>query len=172
MAFFLRLLGLASVVFIAACGTHSGDIPVARNDVTRCYPAIIPQVAGRLQLPERDAADYLSDEVISKRPLVDLSEWSGKFDVEEGDSDWNSWVQIRFEQGIDEKTDKRTWLASGVFLDGWDESKKVVFARLPVSMLEENSAFFEIGKRRCYLFRHKTKGCILVIESGFYEKVN
>lgn len=159
MALLLRLLGLASMVLIAS--VHAEEIP------------IIPRVGGRIQMPERDVTDYFSEKLIVKRPLGDLREWSGQFDVEEGDSDWNSWVRIRFEQGADEKTGKRTWLASGTFLDGWDESKKVSFSRLPVLMLDEDgSAFFKIGKRRCYLFRHTTRGCILVIESGFYEKVN
>lgn len=173
MALLLRLLGLASAFLFVACGTRSGDFPVERNVVTHCYPAVIPQLAGRLEMHGHKVADYFSEKLIARRPLGDLREWSGKFDVEEGDSDWNSWVEIRFEQVVDTKTGQNTWLANGVFLDGWDESKKIPFSRLPVLMLdEEGSAFFEIGKRRCYLFRHKTKGCILVIESGFYEKVN
>jgi len=124
-------------------------------------------------MPGHNVAEYFSETLILKRPLGDLKEWSGKFDVEEGDSDWNSWVRIRFEQGADEKTGKRTWLASGVFLDGWDESKKVPFARVPVLMLDEDgSAFFKIGTKRGYLFRHKTRGPVLVVESGFYAKLS
>jgi hypothetical protein len=173
MSLLIRLLGSVSLVLVAACAQHPGDFPVSHNEVTHCYPAVIPQLSGRLEMPGHEVADYFSEKWIVKRPLGDLGEWSGKFDVEEGDSDWNSWVEIRFEQGADEKTGKKAWFASGVFLDGWDESKKVPFSRLPVLMLDEDgSAFFKIGKRRCYLFRHATRGCILVIESGFYEKVH
>lgn len=173
MNLLIRLLGSVFFVLVAACAKHPGDFPVSHNEVSHCYPAVIPQLAGRLEMHGHEVADYFSEELILKRPLGDLREWSGKFDVEEGDSDWNSWVEIRFVQGNDEKTGKKVWLASGTFLDGWDESKAVSFARAPVLMLDEDgSAFFKIGPKRCYLFRHKTRGCILVIESGFYEKTN
>jgi hypothetical protein len=167
MALLLRLLGLASAFLFVACGARRGDFPVERNVVTHCYRALIPQLAGGLEMPERDVADYFSEKLIAKRPLGDLREWSGKFDVEEGDSDWNSWIEVRFEQNAA----KKQWLVSGTFLDGWDESKTIHFEKLPVLMLDEDgSAFFKFAGKRCYLFRHQTRGPVLIVELGFYQK--
>lgn len=122
-------------------------------------------------MPERDVADYFSEKLILKRSLGDLKEWSGEFDVEEGDSDWYSNIKIRFRLVSDNQTKKQHWVASGAIVDGW-EFQKTPFKDIPVMLLDEDgSAFFKIGKKRCYLFRHKTRGRILIVESGFYEQV-
>jgi hypothetical protein len=101
------------------------------------------------------------------RESTHCDQWSGKFDVEEGDSDWNSWIEVRFVQNAA----KKQWLVSGSFLDGWDESKAIHFEKLPVLMMDEDgSAFFKFAGKYCYLFRHQTRGPVLIVESGFYEK--
>lgn len=152
-----------SIGFLFFCAPlHASEKPILRR------------VGERLFIPCHDVSLYFSDSLILKAPLGNLREWSSKFGIHEGDSDKASNVEIKFVRVVEKKSGKIIWSASGKIVDGIAERKTITpFKNVTVMVLDEDgSAFFKIGKLRCYLFRHKTAGCILVVEDGFYTRLN